>query len=128
MQSERKNLLHERKEKTMFRLRVLAEYDSLYNIYIAQCLETGSIVSSDDPTTLDDMMTELLADEVTFAVEHKNFANLFSTPAPTDVWVRWLQTKGELKEHQIPINAKELRLDDEKQEVFAGIEVASAVA
>jgi hypothetical protein len=91
MATERKTDLQERKEKSMFRLRVLSEYDSLYNIYVAQCLETGSIVSADDPATLEDMMTELLADEVGHAVEHKNFANLFSTPAPPDVWVRWLK-------------------------------------
>ena len=112
----------------MFRLRVLAEYDDLYQIYVAQCLETGSIVSADDPATLEDMMIELLGDEVSHAVEHKNFANLFSTPAPSDVWVRWLKTESEPRELQIPIDAKELRLDDEQQEVFAGIEVASAVA
>lgn len=112
----------------MFRLRVLAEYDDLHNIFIAQCLETGSIVSADDSATLEDMMTELLADEVAYAVEHKNFANLFSTPAPPDVWVRYLQSEVEPKEQRIPINAKELRLDDEKQEVFAGIEVTNAVA
>lgn len=114
----------ERKE--MFKLRVLAEYDDNYQIYVAQCLETGSIVSADDMETLQSMMFELLTDEVSYAVEHKNFANLFSTPAPPDVWVRWLKSTGEVTTEIIPIDAKELRLDDEEQEVLAGVQVSRA--
>lgn len=116
-------------QKEMFRLRVLAYYDSAYEIFVAQCLETGSVVTADDEDTLNDMMRELLQDEVSFAVEHKNFANLFSTPAPPEIWVRWLQAakQGEVTEESLAISAKELRLDDE-QEVFAGVEVARSAA
>lgn len=70
-------------------LRVLAEYDTSYNTHVAYCLETGSVVTADNSRELKLMMKELLEDEVSFAIEHKNLTNLFSTPAAYDIFVKW---------------------------------------
>lgn len=109
------------------KLRVLIYFDTAYEAFIAQCLETGGVVTADDMDTVMDMMGELLEDEISFAIEHHNLTNLFSTPAPVEVWAKWYKTAKEgnaMLEKTISIDAKELRLDE--QEVKAGVEMARA--
>ena len=73
----------------MFKFRVLIEFESGYNVWVARCLETGSVATADAVDTAKDMIEELLVDEVTFALEHHNLRNLYSSPAPFDVWIRF---------------------------------------
>ena len=73
----------------MFKFRVLIEFESGYNVFVARCLETGSVTTANDVETVEDMMQELLVDEVIFALEHNNLPNLYSSPAPYDVWTRF---------------------------------------
>jgi hypothetical protein len=86
-------------------LRVLAEYDTSYNSHVAYCLETGTVVTADSPEELRSMMKELLEDEVSFAIEHKNLTNLFSTPASYDVFVKWQEAleKGNVEEIELDL-------------------------
>lgn len=77
------------KETPLFTFRVLVELESAYNVYIARCLETGSVATADNPDTAEDMIKELLIDELTFALQNDNLKNLYSDPAPTDVWLRF---------------------------------------
>ena len=72
-----------------------------------------------------EMMHELLEDEVSYAIEHRNFANLFSSPAAPDVWVKWMEIARKKGATTTPlaISARELKLDD--SEVEAEIELAS---
>jgi hypothetical protein len=72
-------------------LRVLSEYDETYKVHVAYCLETGSTVTSDRADKLKPMIKELLEDEISFALQNKNLGNLFSNPAPWDVWVKWTE-------------------------------------
>lgn len=74
---------------SLFHLFVLVEYDGDYNTYVARCLQTGSVATADDPDTVVDMIKELLADEVSYAVERDTLANLFSRPAPMAIWNRF---------------------------------------
>ena len=74
-----------------FELRVLEEFNDTYMVFVAQCLQTGSMVTADDQATLRTMMTELLEDELSYAFAHKNLSNLFSKPAPDDVWLKWYE-------------------------------------
>jgi hypothetical protein len=101
----------------LLRLRVLTEFDETYRIYVSRCLETGHVVTADDPTAAVDMMRELLDDEIAFAVEHKNFPNLFSNPASFDVWIRYktLAKINPPKTENRVVDARELRLDDESE-------------
>ena len=96
------------------KLRVLVEADSVYNVFVARCLETGSVATADDLATAAAVMHELLDDEISYAVHRKNFANLFSSPAPMDVWVRWYEVTKKLKPEVVTrsIDARELRLDE----------------
>lgn len=74
---------------TLFPLRVLMEYDNTYKVHVARCLETGSVATADDFDTVKDMIKEILEDEIAFAIENDNLPNLYSTPAPLDVFKRW---------------------------------------
>lgn len=85
------------------KLRVLAEYDEKYKTYVAYCLETGSVVTSDDPEALKGEMKELLEDELMFAFKTKNLTNLFSSPAPFDIWVKWMESAEKHEPEQIPL-------------------------
>ena len=75
--------------KPLLQLRVLIEFDPRYSIYVGYCLETGSVISADDVETAEDMMKELLADEIAFALENNNLRNLLSSPAPLEIWRKW---------------------------------------
>jgi len=85
------------------KLRVLAEYDERYKTHVAYCLETGSVVTSDDPDALKGEMKELLEDELTFAFQTKNLTNLFSSPAPFDKWVKWKESAEKQEPEPIPL-------------------------
>ena len=74
---------------TLFRFRVLLEFHPEYACFVAQCLETGNIVTADDIDTAQSMIVELLEDEVEFAIEHKNVRNLTSSPSSILIWKRW---------------------------------------
>ena len=107
----------------MFRFRVLVEFESGYNVFVARCLETGSVATADDAETAKDMIEELLVDEVTFAIENNNLANLFSSPAPFNVWMKFrsVQRGGTpSKPMQRAIRAQNL------EEVPAEFEIASS--
>ncbi|HEV8427559.1 MAG TPA: hypothetical protein VGQ41_06575 [Pyrinomonadaceae bacterium] len=112
------------KDKNLFRLRVLADLDSEYNVWVARCLETGSMVTADDPETVIEMMKEVLEDEITFAWENDNLANLYSTPAPREILLRWreaVEAGAEVHPLQLDLKFKE-PLDGD----LANVEVATA--
>jgi hypothetical protein len=98
--------LHEQEVSELFinPLRVLAEYDATYQTHVAYCLETGSVVTANNCTDLKLMMKELLEDEVSFAIEHKNLTNLFSNPASYDIFVKWQQALEKGKVEEIPLD------------------------
>lgn len=104
-------------EKSFFSpFRVIVEFDKNHQVFVGRCLETGSVVTADDPETADRMIMEVLVDEVEFAIKHKNFANLFSSPAPPDVFVRWRELTKETKPDTvfIKMDARELKLDEDE--------------
>jgi hypothetical protein len=79
----------------LFPLRVWGEYDSKYEVYVAYCVETGSVTTADDIETALDMMRELLEDEVSRVMLTKNIGNLFSTPAPIEIRQKWTRRASE---------------------------------
>jgi hypothetical protein len=95
-------------------LRVLVEYDQKYKFWVARCLQTGSVVTADEAKNAEEMMTELLTDEISYAIVHNNFKNLLSSPAPLEVWKRWTDSAAKNGSHKVKleITAKELRLDE----------------
>ena len=110
-------------EYPFFPLRAVLEFDPNYQVCVGRCLNTGSVATADDMDTAESMLMELLQDEIEFAVEHKNFTNLFSAPASPDVWAKWanLAAKEEPKKMYISITAEELKLD--KPEIKGEISV-----
>ena len=113
-------------EHPFIRLRVLVEFDSVYNVFVGRCLETGDVVTADDLETASEMMEELLEDAVSYAIEHGTITNLCSTPASLDVWKRWQEVvrTQEPREVRKLIDARPLCLAD--PEVSAEIQVARA--
>ena len=78
-------------DQALFSFRVLLRFDQKYCVHVAQCIETGSIVTADRQEDSREMILELLEDEVAFALRNKNLANLFSSPAPVEVWEQWME-------------------------------------
>jgi hypothetical protein len=116
--------LHEQ----LFNLRVLIGYDDTYKVYVARCLETGSVVTADDQDTAKSMIKELLEDEIAFALEYRNLANLFSTPAPIEVWQRWQKVvkKPDAKVESLPLNVDVKEIFSDDRENLAGVKMALA--
>lgn len=95
-------------------LKVFVEYDTQYEVYVAQCLQTGHLVTADDADTTKEMIEELLQDEITLAIERGDFSSLLSNPAPVEVWLKWgMAYKTGHEERKITIRAdfpQQLRL------------------
>jgi len=109
-------------ERPLFTFRVLAEFDSEYNVYVARCLETGSVASADDMDTVLSMIEELLVDEVTFAIENDNLANLYSSPAPLRTWEKYRTAiRG-----SVPAKPMQREIRARDKEMPAEIQIASA--
>jgi hypothetical protein len=70
-------------------LKVFVEYDTQYEIYVAQCLQTGHLVTADSPEMAKEMIKELLEDEVSLAVKRNDISVLLSNPAKMELWFRW---------------------------------------
>jgi hypothetical protein len=78
------------KPEPMFRFRALIERDEERGIFVGQCLETGSVCTADDADTAQDIMAELLEDEIAFNLDHDNLANLLNCPAPSRIWLNYI--------------------------------------
>lgn len=71
-------------------LRVLLWKDG--ESFVAQCLETGSVVTADDFHSARSLMFGTLVDEVDYNTGGPgSLRNLFDTPAPLDIWRRYLE-------------------------------------
>ena len=96
----------------LFTFRVLTEKDSTYGYSVAHCLETGTVVTADDHETVVEMMLEVLQDEILYALKHRDYSNLFSSPAPADVWQKWKEAAKRNKPIQMNL---EVKADDTKE-------------
>ena len=110
-------------------LKVFVEYDTQYQIYVAQCVQTGHLVTADDAETTKEMIVELLQDEIALAVEKGDWSNLLSNPAPMEVGLKWQMAyniNGEKRTVKIPGEfPKELRLLVGQAEVETEIRIAT---
>jgi hypothetical protein len=70
-------------------LKVFLEFDTKYNVYVAQCLQTGHLVTADDPEMAKEMIAELLEDEVSAAVKANDLSSLLSNPAPMELFFKF---------------------------------------
>jgi hypothetical protein len=110
----------------LLNFRALIYFDKAHNFYVGHCLETGTVVTADDGETASDMMREVLEDEANYAIMHGSFANLYSSPAPIEIWTRWYEA-AKVKEPipvQLRITATELNLKE--AEVPGEVEMACA--
>ena len=100
--------------RSLFNLRVLLRYDEKYAVHVAHCIETGNVVTADTPEDAQEMMKELLEDEIAFALQHRNLRNLFSSPAPLDVVIQWVNAAQEKEPTTVylDVNFKELELPE----------------
>ena len=80
---------------TLLNFRVLLRRDEKFAVDVAHCIETGNVVTADSPEEAVEMMKELLEDEISFALRNKNLKNLFSSPAPIEVFVQWVRAAQE---------------------------------
>lgn len=114
----------------MFNLRVLLRYDSKYKVHVAHCIETGNVVTAESEEEARAMIKELLEDEISFALINENLKNLFSSPAPMDVLVEWMNAARDGKETvELDIDPKEsekLKIEPPNAPVKNKVEFAKA--
>jgi hypothetical protein len=70
-------------------LKVFLEFNEQYHVYVAQCLQTGHLVTADDAEMAKEMITELLEAEVSEAVRANDLSNLLSNPAPMSLFFKF---------------------------------------
>ncbi len=70
-------------------LKVFVEYDTQHEVYVAQCLQTGHLVTADNAAMAKEMIRELLTDEVSLAVKNNDISSLLSNPAPMELWFKY---------------------------------------
>ena len=89
-------------------LKVFVEYDTQYEVYVAQCLQTGHLVTADDADTTKEMIEELLQEEIILAIERGDFSSLLSNPAPVELWLKWemAHKTGQREERKITVRAE----------------------
>jgi hypothetical protein len=75
--------------KALFDFKVWIQRDEESDIFAAYCLETGSVATADDSETAEELLDEVIVSEAVHALDTKNFANLYSSPAPPEIWDRW---------------------------------------
>jgi hypothetical protein len=65
------------------------------------------------------MMVELLEDEASHAIKYDNLGNLYSAPAPKDVWNEWvtLAKKYGVERRPIKVRVEKVNLDDNSAQV-----------
>lgn len=81
--------VRKQKPTSLFDFKVLIEPDTEHGGFVAYCLQTGSVATADDAKTVEGILDEVLQSEAVHALETNDFANLYSSPAPPDVWFRW---------------------------------------
>ena len=116
-----------RNEVPFFSFRVLVEYDKKYEMFVAHCLNTGNVVSADDQENAVQMMKEVLEDEVYHAIKFENFANLFSSTAPPEIWNKWHSLANKVAPRTIELNVKIEKVTLHDGEPTAQVELAAAV-
>jgi hypothetical protein len=70
-------------------LKVFLEFNEKYEVYVAQCLQTGHLVTADAPEMAKEMITELLEGEVSQAVRANDLSSLLSNPAPMSLFYKF---------------------------------------
>jgi predicted RNase H-like HicB family nuclease len=114
----------------LFNLRVLLRVDEKYGVHVAHCIETGNVVTADSEEEARTMIKELLEDEISFALTHRNLKNLFSSPAPLEVLVEWMNAAQESKDTvELDIDLKEaesLKIEPQNAPLKNKVEFAKA--
>lgn len=75
-------------KRPLFEFRVWVEQEAS-NHFSAHCLETGAVATANDETTVLSIIEEVLESEAALALDSNDFTNLYSSPAPPDVWFKW---------------------------------------
>jgi hypothetical protein len=70
-------------------LKVFLEFNEQYQVYVAQCLQTGHLVTADEAEMAKEMITELLEAEVSEAVRANDLSGLLSNPAPMALFFKF---------------------------------------
>ena len=119
-------------------LKVFLEFNTEYQVYVAQCLQTGHLVTADDPKIAKEMIAELLGDEVSIAVKANDLSSLLSSPAPMELFFKFeIASKAGAVEDSVTIRVsgvvpQELRMivgqDYNSVEVQTEIRIATGTA
>lgn len=81
-------------QRPLFEFKVWIEQDQDLT-FAAHCLETGAVATANDFDTVVAIMEEVLESEASFALDSDDFANLYSSPAPPEIWFKWNRMSAE---------------------------------
>jgi hypothetical protein len=76
-------------EVPLFVFRAVVAFDQGHQVFVARCLETGSVAAADSAEMAEDMIKELLIDQVAFAIGRDNLADLYSSSSPLEYWLEY---------------------------------------
>jgi hypothetical protein len=85
-------------------LKVLIEYDVVYQTYVARCLETGAVATGSTPEDASSQIKLTLELDIRLADEQGGLEALFFTRSAPDVWDRWYQAKSAAKPEVVTLN------------------------
>ena len=75
-------------------LRVFAEYDDTYNLYVASCLDTGAVGTGNTLDEAEAVIKQVLENDIQLAMISKSLESLFHACAPPDVRARFYKAKA----------------------------------
>ena len=71
----------------VFSFRALISWSWDYRVWIARCLETGSVATADDPQLCREMIAEIVQDELQYSLAHRSLRGLLECPSGGQTWV-----------------------------------------
>lgn len=80
-------------------MKVLAEYDEDYRVYVAHCLETGAVATGSSLDEAEALIKQVLENDISIAIRTSSLESLFHTCAPSDVRTRWYEVKATRPDH-----------------------------
>jgi hypothetical protein len=85
-------------------LKVLIEFDPIYETHVARCFETGATATGNTVDEADAQINRTLELVTQLADEQGGLEALFYTRAASDVWDRWYQAKASSEPKVVTLN------------------------
>ena len=79
---------------SMMPFRVLVEFESDHQEWVATCLDTGAVATGDTAEEAEAQIQEVLATDIRMAIQEESIKSLDRRRAPTEIFARWYQLQS----------------------------------